>query len=95
MEGWGAMAAGIICGLAGSAPQAYLFEAAHRGRGTVSVGLGLASVAISFISLTLVLLAVWLIVPEQELTFGVSMIVGYLALWGIEAVRAWRAAKAQ
>ena len=92
MEDWYVWVAAIVCGLAGALPQAYLFEKALKGYKDVRVSLGLLSVIVSFVTLTLVLLAVWIVAPEQELVFGTVMVSAYLALWGAEAVRAWRAA---
>lgn len=92
MEDWYVWVAAIVCGLAGALPQAYLFEKALKGYKDVRVSLGLLSVIVSFVTLTLVLLAVWIVAPEQELVFGTVMVSAYLALWGVEAVRAWRAA---
>ena len=92
MEDWYVWAAAIVCGLAGALPQAYLFEKALKGYKDVRMDLGLLRVVVSFVSLTLVLLAVWIVAPEQELVFGTVMVSAYLALWGAEAIRAWRAA---
>lgn len=92
MADWYVWVAAIVCGLAGAAPQAYLFEKALKGYKNLRVDLGLLSVVVSFVSLTLVLLAVWIVAPDRELVFGTVMVVAYLTLWGVEAIRAWRAA---
>ena len=92
MEDWYVWVAAIVCGLAGALPQAYLFEKALKGYKDVRVDLGLLSVIVSFVTLTLVLLAVWIVAPARELVFGTVMVSAYLVLWGVEAIRAWRAA---
>lgn len=92
MADWYVWVAAIVCGLAGAFPQAYLFERALKGYKDVRMDLGLLSVVVSFVSLTLVLLVVWIVAPAQELVFGTVMVSAYLVLWGVEAVRAWRAA---
>lgn len=95
MADWYVAIAAIVCGVAGALPQAYLFERALKGYKGVRIDLGLLSVLVSFVMLTLVLLVVWLVAPAQELVFGTVMVSAYLALWGVEAVRAWRAANAK
>lgn len=92
MADWYVWAAAVVCGIAGAFPQAYLFERALKGYKDVRMDLGLLRVVVSFVSLTLVLLAVWIVAPDRELVFGTVMVSAYLVLWGVEAVRAWRAA---
>lgn len=91
---WATVFSGVICGCAGALPQAYLFEGALRGQESVSMARGVLSVLVSFATLTLLLLVVWLVAPEEELVFGGAMVSAYLVLWSIEAVRAWRSANA-
>lgn len=87
-----ALAAGAILGLLGCVAPALLFERALRGGIRVSVGSGLAGILVSFLFLTGALLAAYLASGERLLEFGSSMVVSFLAFWGIEAGRAWRAA---
>ena len=95
MESWAAVAAGITCGLAGSIPQAVLFEIALRGQAGATVSAGLLSVVASYVLLTLALLVVWIVAPAQELTFGVALVAAHQVFWWAEAIRAWRAANAR
>ena len=92
MADWCVWVAAIACGLAGAAPQAFLLERALKGYKGVRMDLGLLSVVVSFVSLTLVLLVVWLVAPQRELVFGTVMVSANLALCGVDAVRAWRVA---
>jgi uncharacterized BrkB/YihY/UPF0761 family membrane protein len=89
---WGALIAGATCGVAGAAPQAFLFEQALKGQQEMNMALGLLSVLVSFVSLTLILLIVWLVAPKYELTFGIAMVSAYLGVWLVNAGRAWYAA---
>lgn len=92
MADWLVWGVAVVCGLAGALPQAYLFGNALKGHKDVRMDLGLLSVVVSFVALTLVLLVVWKVAPAWELTFGTVMVSAFLALWGVEAVRAWRVA---
>ena len=51
-----------------------------------------AAVGVSFLTLTVVLLVVYLAADTGFLEFGCSMIAAFLLLWAVEAIRAWRAA---
>lgn len=90
-----AIASGALFGLLGCVAPAVLFERALRGDATVSLAAGIAAVFVSFLSLTVVLLVVYLVTSRHFLEFGISMVVSFLLLWGIEATRAWRAANAR
>ena len=90
-----AIVSGALFGLLGCAAPAALFERALRGGATVSLAAGVAAVAVSFLSLTVVLLVVYLVTSEHFLEFGTAMVASFLLLWGVEAARAWRAANAR
>ena len=88
---------GVICGLVGSLPSAYLFEVALKNvageaAGTASVANGLVSILVSFSMLSLATLVVYFVARESTLTFGCAMNTAFLAVWGIESIRGWRAA---
>lgn len=91
-EGMNVLVAGIVCGIVGCLPQAFLFKRALKGNKGVRVALGLASVVASFVTLSLAILAAWVVAPGQTLAFGTVTVASFLLLWGVEAVRAWRAA---
>lgn len=84
---------GIVAGLLGSVPSGVLFERALRGR-QVSVGVGLLSVLASFALLVAAVFVVWLLHAERTLVFGGVMAGTFLAVWAVEAWRAWRDANA-
>ena len=69
-----------------------LFERALRGNPGVSLASGIAAVGVSFFSLTVVLLVVYTATNAGFLEFGCALVVSFLLFWGIEAIRAWRAA---
>ena len=61
----------------------------------MSLAAGIAAVFASFMTLTVVLLVVYLVTSEHFLEFGTAMVASFLLLWGVEAARAWRAANAR
>lgn len=87
-----AIVSGALFGLLGCAAPAVLFERALRGGARVSLAAGIAAVGVSFLTLTVVLLAVYLVASEGFLEFGCSMVFALLAFWSVEAIRAWRVA---
>ena len=90
-----ALVSGALVGLLGCVAPAALFERALRGRAPVSLAAGMAAVLVSFLTLTVVLLVVYLATSEHFLEFGIAMVASYLLLWVVEAARAWRAANAR
>ena len=88
-----AIALGVVSGLAGAVPSAFLFEVALRGEPSraASVARGLVSTMASFAMLSLAMLAVHLLAPEATLAFGCATCATFLAVWGIESVRGLRA----
>ena len=87
-----AIASGALFGLLGCVAPAALFERALRGGSEVSLAAGLAAVGASFLMLTVVLLAVYLFADAGFLEFGCALVGSFLLFWGVEAIRAWRAA---
>lgn len=94
MSSASACVAGVFFGLLGSLPPAYLFERALKTGTRASVGSGLASILASFVLQSLALVAVGLLARERLLEFGCTMVGAFLCVWGVESVRAWRAANA-
>ena len=84
--------AGVLCGLVGCAAPGFLFERALKKGKRVSVGLGVASILVSFLMLSLALLAVRVLAAEKVLPFGCAMVAAFLLFWAVEAVRGWMAA---
>ena len=58
----------------------------------MSLAAGIAAIGASFLSLTVVLLVVYLVTSEGFLEFGCSMVGALLLFWAVEAGRAWRSA---
>lgn len=87
-----AVAAGVLFGLLGCLAPALLFERALRTGTRVSVGAGIASILASFLVMSCAILAVRLLAGSGFVEFGFSMVASFLLFWGVEAVRAWRAA---
>ena len=87
-----AVAAGVLFGLLGCVAPAVLFERALRGSRAVSLAAGLAAVTVSFLTLTVVLLVVYTATNAGFLEFGCALVAAFLLFWGVEAIRAWRAA---
>jgi threonine/homoserine/homoserine lactone efflux protein len=85
--------AGALCGLVGSIAPAFLFEQALKPGTKVNMAAGLASILVSFVLLSMALLAVYVLASEKVLTFGCSMVAAYLLFWAVEAIRAWMAAQ--
>ena len=87
---------GVVCGLAGAVPPAFLFEVALRDNKSrvTTVSAGLASIMVSFAMLSLAILVVRLVAQEATFAFGVATSATFLAVWGIESIRGWRAAQA-
>lgn len=83
---------GVLAALIGSIPPAVLFEGALRKGARTSLAAGIVSIAISFLTLLVALFLGYALAPEAFLVFAMALVVSFLALWGIEAVRAWRAA---
>ena len=92
MEPQVAVVAGVLFGLLGCVAPAVLFERALRGGNAVSLAAGLAAVIVSFLTLTVVLLVVYTATDTGFLEFGCALVVSFLLFWGVEAIRAWRAA---
>lgn len=92
MENMGVIVAAIVCGIVGGLPQAFLFEKALKGNKGVNVALGLASVIVSFVMLSLAILVARAVAPGHTLAFGTVTVAAFLVFWGVEAVRAWHAA---
>lgn len=92
MEPQVAVVAGVLFGLLGCVAPAVLFERALRGSRAVSLAAGLAAVAVSFLTLTVVLLVVYTATNAGFLEFGCALVAAFLLFWGVEAIRAWRAA---
>lgn len=87
-----AVVSGALFGLLGCVAPAALFERALRGGARVSLAAGVAAVGASFLMLTVVLLAGYVLAEERFLEFGCSMVAAFLLFWAVEATRAWRAA---
>ena len=87
-----AVVAGALFGLLGCVAPAVLFERALRGRPGATLASGLAAVIVSFLTLTVVLLVVYTATNTGFLEFGCALVAAFLLFWGIEAIRAWRAA---
>lgn len=92
METWSAVVAGVVCGLAGSAAPAFLFEEVLSKGRRVQVSRALASIIVSFLTMMAAIFVVYLVSSESVLVFGCSMVVAFLLFWGVESLRAWRAA---
>lgn len=92
MEPQVAIASGVLFGLLGCVAPAALFERALRGRPGATLASGLAAVIVSFLTLTIVLLVVYTATNTGFLEFGCALVAAFLLFWGIEAIRAWRAA---
>ena len=87
-----AVISGAFFGLLGCVAPAMLFERALRGGAGPSLASGIAAVGVSYDTLTVVLLEVYTATDTGFLEFGSSMVVSFLLVWVIEAVRGWRAA---
>lgn len=87
-----AVVAGALFGLLGCVAPAVLFERALRGSRAVSLAAGIAAVGVSFLTLTVVLLVVYTATNAGFLEFGCALVAAFLLFWGVEAIRAWRAA---
>ena len=83
---------GALFGLMGCVAPAAPYERALRGEAGVSLAAGIASVAVSLVTLTVVLLVVYTATEVGFLEFGCAMVVSFLLFWVVEAVRGWRAA---
>lgn len=92
MEPQVAIASGALFGLLGCVAPAALFERALRGRPGATLASGLAAVVVSFLTLTVVLLVVYTATSTGFLEFGCALVAAFLLFWGVEAIRAWRAA---
>ena len=92
MEPQVAIVAGALFGLLGCVAPAVLFERALRGSRAVSLAAGIAAVGVSFLTLTVVLLVVYTATNAGFLEFGCALVAAFLLFWGVEAIRAWRAA---
>ena len=92
METQVAVASGAFFGLLGCVAPAVLFERALRGRPGATLASGLAAVIVSFLTLTVVLLVVYTDTNTGFLEFGCALVASFLLFWGVEAIRAWRAA---
>lgn len=88
------IAIGILLGLVGTAPSAYLFERALKKGRSVSVGAGIASILLSFALLVGSLLVARSVARESVLPLGCAEVASLLLVWAVEAWRAWRDAGA-
>jgi Ca2+/Na+ antiporter len=87
----GLLVLGVLCGIIGCLPPAFLFEQALKPGRRVKVSEGLRSILISFVMLTVAILTVWLVVDDDVLQFGCAMVMTFLLFWAIESLRGWRA----
>lgn len=87
-----AVVSGALFGLMGCVAPAVLFERALRGSRAVSLAAGLAAMGVTFLTLTVVLLVVYTATNTGFLEFGCALVAAFLLFWGVEAIRAWRAA---
>lgn len=87
-----ALIAGAFFGILGCAAPAFLFERALKTGTRVSMAAGLASVLSSFLLESVVLLVAYRAMRSSFLEFGCAMVGSFLLFWGVESVRAWRAA---
>ena len=92
MEPQVAIVFGAIFGLMGCIAPAILFERALRGSRAVSLTACLAAMGVTFLTLTVVLLVVYTATNTGFLEFGCALVASFLLFWGVEAIRAWRAA---
>lgn len=84
---------GSVIGVIGALPPALLFELALRNDQRVNVAVGLASILISFIMLSVAVFVIWLAARGLVLPFGVAEAASFLLVWAVEAWRAWRDAQ--
>ncbi len=87
-----AVAFGALFGLMGCVAPAALFERALAGGAGVSLGMCMASILVSLVALTVILLVVYTAASAGFLEFGCAMVASFLLFWAVEAVRGWRAA---
>ena len=87
-----AVVSGALFGLMGCVAPAVLFERALRGSRAVSLAAGIAAMGVTFLTLTVVLLVVYTATNTGFLEFGCALVAAFLLFWGVEAIRAWRAA---
>lgn len=92
LKTWGAIVAGVVCGLVGCAAPAFLFEEVLTKGRRVQVSSGLVSIIVSFALMLVALFVVHAVRSELVLAFGCSMVATFLLFWGVESLRAWRAA---
>lgn len=86
---------GVVCGVVGCIPSAFLFEEALKQGRRVNVGEGLRSILVSFAMLSFAIVVVWLVDSSAVLWFGCAMIASFLLFWAVEALRGWRAANSK
>ncbi|WP_455137117.1 hypothetical protein [Thermophilibacter sp.] len=86
------VALGALIGVLGSFPPAVLFEGALRRSAHVNLAAGIVSIAISFLTLLAALFIGYVLNPDVFEAFAVALVASFLAFWGVEAVRGWRAA---
>jgi len=88
-----AISCGVLCGLAGCALPARLFERALQKSKIrdVSVPDGTIAIIVSFVFMSLCVLVMHATAQEYVLVFGSSSVGAFLVFWGIEAMRAMRA----
>jgi hypothetical protein len=84
---------GSVIGIVGALPPAFLFELALKKDKRVNVAVGLASILISFIMLSIAVFVICLAARELVLPFGVAEATSFLLIWAVEAWRAWRDAQ--
>lgn len=85
-----------MCGLAGALPAATLFERALEDNAHPGLGVekGLLVTLVSFLVLITLTYLVHLGASGLTLPFGCAMAGAFLAFWGVESLRGWRAAQA-
>lgn len=79
--------AGVGLGVIGFAPLLLVVELARTGRIHPTIGKGMAALAVSFVFLMLSLTMVWSIAPRVILAVIVGVLIGFLAMWAVLAVR--------
>lgn len=86
------VALGVLVACVGSLWSVFLFERALRGSVRVSLAVGVASIAVSFLTLLAVLFLGYLLASEEFPAYAIALVASFLVLWTVEAVRGWRAA---
>lgn len=88
----GSVILGIICGLAGALPPAYLFEVALKSN-RANMAQGFVSLAASFVMLLTALMVVYVTIPATLISFTFALVITFLGFWTVMALRALKQAK--